>query len=130
MAAAGGKKLDAAAVAFIHLHKTADLFRAAARMGAIAANAGRRELQALTGYGVNVGLAFQIADDILDGGSGPEKEKRRLDKSSCLAVYGLQDARRKAESLVRRAITSLRRIGDFRTEPLRDLAHFVIDRVG
>jgi len=128
LAAVGGRKLHAATVEFIHLHKTADLFRAAVRMGAIAANAGRKELQALTDYGVNVGLAFQITDDILDGGPLTGK-KRRLDKSSCLAVYGPQDARQKAEVLVGRAVTWLQRLGNARIEPLRALAQFVIERV-
>ena len=125
--AAAGKTLDAATIEYIHLHKTADLFRAAARMGALAANAGKRELHALTDYGVNVGLAFQITDDILDGPA--MEKKRRLVKSSCLAVYGPQDARQRAEAFVRRAATSLRRLGDARTEPLRAMARFVIERV-
>ena len=126
--ATGGKRPTRAAVDYIHLHKTADLFRAATRMGAIAANAGRKELQALTDYGTRVGLAFQITDDILDGAAGAGK-RRKLDKSSCLLVYGARDARRKATSLIQEAISSLRGMESRRAEPLTALARFISERV-
>ena len=51
---------------FIHLHKTAALITASVRMGPILANSRTKKLRALTSYGENIGLAFQIVDDILD----------------------------------------------------------------
>jgi geranylgeranyl diphosphate synthase type II len=51
---------------FIHLHKTAALITASVKLGAILANSGKNRLKALTRYGENIGLAFQIIDDILD----------------------------------------------------------------
>jgi geranylgeranyl pyrophosphate synthase len=122
------KRPTAALMRRIHLHKTADLFKAATRMGAIAANAGKRELQALTDYGTCVGLAFQITDDILDG-SPRSGDKRNRDKSSCLAVYGFQTARQKARALIQKAISSLQGLRGNKNEPLIALAKFINERM-
>lgn len=62
-------------IEFIHQHKTADLFRASARIGAMAAGASLESLDALTSYGNHLGLAFQLADDILDGENREDVEK-------------------------------------------------------
>ncbi len=71
----GGQVVDLAAVNasptpatidFIHARKTAALFRAAVRMGAMVAGADSAQLAAFTDYAVNLGIAFQIADDLLD----------------------------------------------------------------
>ena len=51
---------------YIHTHKTADLFKLALRAGAIIADASDKEIEAITEFGQNMGVAFQIADDILD----------------------------------------------------------------
>lgn len=107
-------------IEYIHLHKTADLFRAAVRMGGMAGNAGEDELGALTEYGVNIGLAFQIADDVLD-----EKKKGEL---TCLSVYGPEAAGKKAEELAGKAISVVEKAGNIRGEPLIALARFVVER--
>ena len=126
--AAGGAKPTAAVMRRIHLRKTATLFRAAARMGAIAGHAGQKELEALTDYGTCVGLAFQITDDILDGNTSPGKA-RKLDKSSCLSVYGPQLARQKANGLTEKAVFSLKGLDSRRSEPLIVLAKFISARM-
>ena len=110
---------------FIHLHKTADLFRAAVRMGAIAARADPRPLQALTTYAVNLGLAFQITDDILDG--APDDPARR--ETSCLQIYSANEAMDKAASLMEEALSSLEMLGRERSEPLAAIGELVLRRV-
>ena len=71
--AAEGQSPDAGQLEFIHAHKTGQLIRAACRMGAIAAGARPEQLAALTTYAEKVGLAFQIADDVLNVTSTPEQ---------------------------------------------------------
>jgi geranylgeranyl diphosphate synthase type II len=61
-----GTEPSAELIDYIHRHKTAALFRAAARLGGLAVAVRPKHLQALTAYGERLGLAFQIADDILD----------------------------------------------------------------
>jgi geranylgeranyl diphosphate synthase type II len=125
------RKPTAKSIEFIHLHKTACLFRAAARMGAIAANATAGQLRALTEYGVNLGMAFQIADDLLDAppvGAKTSKQKGKDDGMNCLSVYGRDGAKRKAEGHIRKAIAALKSIPRPGTEPLAAIARFVIER--
>jgi geranylgeranyl diphosphate synthase, type II len=125
------RKPTAKSIEFIHLHKTACLFRAAARMGAIAANATASQLRALTAYGVNLGMAFQIADDLLDAppaGEKASKRKGRRNGMTCLSVYGRDAAKRKAERHIRTAIAALNSIPRSRTESLVAIARFVIER--
>lgn len=84
---------------FIHTHKTADLFKLALRTGAIIANATDEQLKEITEFGQNLGVAFQIADDILDETStfeemgktmGKDKEEGKLTYTS---LYGLDKAK-------------------------------------
>jgi len=135
---AGGQVADLAAaesmtdeptVGFIHLHKTADLFRAALRMGGLAGEASARELEALTEYGVQLGLAFQITDDLLDapkdgGGDGGRAEGG----ASCVSLYGAEEARRKAETLAHQAIDAVRTLSSGDTRPLVETAIYVAKR--
>jgi len=113
---------DAETVAFIHRHKTADLFRAALRMDAIAGGAADAQLQALTDYGVNLGLAFQIADDLLDA------DDARPDPMSCLGIYGLDGARKRATTHIDSAVQSLQGFRPEGAQPLAAIAHYVIER--
>jgi geranylgeranyl diphosphate synthase, type II len=118
-------------VAFIHLHKTADLFRAAARMGGIAGNATRQQLAALTKYGVNLGMAFQITDDLLDEATASTKAKKRQGKAgdmNCVAVYGREAARKEAQRHVKAAIAAARLLRGQGVEPLVSIATAMIDR--
>ena len=61
-----GKTIDMATLKKMHMGKTGALFKAAVRSGAILAGANSEQLDALTNYAVNFGMAFQITDDILD----------------------------------------------------------------
>lgn len=120
-------------VDFIHLHKTATLIRASVRMGGIAAGARTEELNALTIYGCNAGLAFQIADDILNVTSsaaqlgkptGSDQDRKKI---TYPAVYGLDVARKRAGELVESAVAQLDKVrGDKR--PLEEIARYIVQR--
>jgi geranylgeranyl diphosphate synthase type II len=129
-----GKDIDWPTLEYIHTHKTGALIRASVRTGALYAKAGKRRLTALTRYGEMVGLAFQIADDILDItgrqeelgkdiGSDVEKGKKTFP-----SFLGLEESRRRAVEVVDKAILSLKDF-DRKADPLRDLAKYIIDRV-
>src|SRR5439155_664679 len=80
----------------IHRRKTGALLRGAVRVGALVAGADGRTLRRLTAYGEHLGLAFQIADDILDAAGGPEADgrtDRELGKATYPGVLGLAGAR-------------------------------------
>ncbi len=118
---------------YIHERKTASLFRACCECGAIAATADERVFKNLSAYGFRLGLAFQIADDLLDATassedtgktSGGDAQKR---KQSYPAIVGVEESQRRGEQAVTRAIAAL---DDFGTEAdeLRSIAHFVMSR--
>ena len=77
--------------AYIYEHKTADLFVAAAVMGAWAGGGGEAEARALGEFALNLGLAFQYEDDLLDGDSpyGREETERLVREATARAVAAL-----------------------------------------
>lgn len=95
-----GKNIDWPTLHFMHMHKTAALITAALLFGGIIAEAHERDLQLLKTCGQNLGLAFQIVDDILD--SHEEKNK-----STAVTHLGLEKAERYAEQLYTSAIDAL-----------------------
>ncbi len=105
---------------YIHLHKTADLFKTAVRLGGMAGNASENDLQSLTEYGTALGLAFQIADDLLD-----EKNK---EKTTCLSIYDPKTARKKAIDLAGKAIYHVNSLSHGRSAPLTAIANFAVER--
>ena len=118
---------------FIHIHKTAALIAASVRMGPILADADENELVALTSYGRNIGLSFQIIDDVLDvEGSteelgkpaGSDKKKKKM---TFPALYGIEESRKKAGDLVSAALEALN-IFSSGADPLRGIAHYLINR--
>lgn len=130
--AAEGAPRDQALAERIARLKTAALIRASARMGALAADATAGTLAALTVYGESVGLAFQLADDMLDLSStaaelgktpGKDVETAKLTVSSAI---GPERARALARALVERAHVAIRDLPGAR--PLADLADFVLAR--
>ena len=131
--ASEGKPVSAEQVDYIHRHKTGDLIRASVRMGAICADADAETLQALTDYAECIGLAFQIADDILNETSteemlgkavGSDQEKNKM---TYVAVYGLEQAKEKAQSLIDQACRILQSL-PCETEPLEQLARYIVER--
>ncbi len=131
--ASEGKAPDAAQVEFIHVHKTAALIRAACRMGGIAAGADASALEVLGRYGDRVGLAFQVADDILNATSTPGALGKAVGsdaargKMTYVAVHGIEKARRAADALVAEAQAALKGLPG-PVEPLAAIARFVAER--
>ena len=113
---AGAAAADAATVAFVHQHKTANLFRAALRMGAIGGGADAAQVDQLGNFGNHLGLAFQIVDDLLDAPAAGA-----ADELSCLNVWSPSEARRQVEQHTAEAIGALAGLPG-PTEPLRHLA--------
>lgn len=97
----------------IQRHKTGALIVAAAQMGAIAASANADRMAAVTEYAFNIGLVFQIIDDILDENSTPEVlgkpvgSDAKNSKSTFARLLGIEGAREKAEQLTARAVAAL-----------------------
>jgi geranylgeranyl pyrophosphate synthase len=118
----------------IHHRKTGALIRAAARCGAIIAGAGARELEAVTEYATNLGLLFQITDDLLDVtataedlGKTPGKDAR-ASKATYPALYGIEATHAHLEVVhraTRNALDPLERP----TQLLQSIADFIRDRL-
>lgn len=129
-----GTQPSAELVRYIHLHKTADLLTAPLTAGLMLAGAGERELSAAREYGKNLGLAFQIVDDLLDetGDAGQMGKQTGMDaqrgKMTWPCVFGAARAREDAAAAVDAAAASLSVFsekGDF----LADLAKQTLVRV-
>jgi geranylgeranyl pyrophosphate synthase len=116
-----------------HRAKTGALILAAVRIGGIAAGAGAAQAGALDRYGAALGLAFQIADDVLDAtGTTAQLGKTAgrdaaLGKTTYAALLGVDGARRRAEALAGEACEALEREG-LLTPELRHLAHVAVSR--
>jgi geranylgeranyl diphosphate synthase type II len=133
MESEGKDDIDLATVQYIHTHKTGALMKAAVKAGALLGGASEKELSALTRYGEAIGLAFQIADDVLDiEGTTEEIGKdagsdQARGKATYPAVMGLQDSKRRASELVELALSSLD-IFDSNADPLREIARYIVAR--
>lgn len=118
---------------WIHTHKTAALLEVAVSCGAILGGATPDEVKACEKFALNVGLAFQVADDILDCTQSTEElgktagKDDAVDKTTYPKLLGLDGARAEAERLVKEAKESLAQFGD-RAIPLLALADYIIDR--
>lgn len=129
-----GRDVDVATLEYIHTHKTGALIRASVRVGALYAKAGKHQFRALTRYGEMAGLAFQIADDILDITGSQEVIGKdvgsdlKKGKKTFPSFYGLQESRRRAVEVADKAILALRDF-DKKADPLRELAKYIVNRV-
>lgn len=128
-----GREIDLPTLEYIHTHKTGALILAALQCGALIGGAGPEAFQALTRYGEAAGLAFQVADDILDVvgdqatlGKDVGSDQAR-GKATYVALLGLASARQRARELKDLAISALEPLGT-RAEPLRRIADYIVDR--
>jgi geranylgeranyl diphosphate synthase type II len=118
---------------WIHTHKTATLLQVAVASGAILGGATPEEVKACENFALNIGLAFQVADDILDVTQSTEElgktagKDENMDKTTYPKLLGLDGARQEAERLIAEAKKSLEPFGE-RATPLLALADFIIDR--
>ena len=128
-----GSALDLDGLERIHRGKTGALIRASALIGGMAARATEAERRALAEYGEAIGLAFQIADDVLDITQTTERLGKTagrdldLNKVTYPALLGLEPAAERAESLVDEACGVLQNVG-LLTRELETLARFVVER--
>ena len=128
-----GKKIPASHLRYIHERKTSALLCCAVRLGGMSANCPPAQLQALTHFGHNVGLAFQIIDDILDVTQTSEQLGKTAGKDTAAAkatypsIVGLEESRKIAGQLTRRAFQALR-IFKGKAPALEALAEFLLNR--
>jgi len=128
-----GKDIDQSVLDYIHRHKTGRLISASIELGARLAGASQDQLERLRSYGAAIGLAFQIADDILDvvgssaslGKNTGSDEKKR--KATWPALCGLDEARRRQQELCAEAVAALAAF-DGKADPLRAIARYIIER--
>jgi geranylgeranyl pyrophosphate synthase len=129
---AEGRVLTGAELDALHARKTGALLAASLVMGGLAAGAAEPVIQGLREYGEAIGLAFQIADDILDATQeaatlGKNPSDAALGKSTYVAVHGLEAAEGRAKAEVRRAVQALERVG-VAARRLVALAEYVVAR--
>jgi geranylgeranyl diphosphate synthase, type II len=117
----------------IHAHKTGALIYTAGRAGALIAGAGDDELTAITDYGMNLGLLFQITDDLLDVtasaenlGKTPGKDARSQ-KATYPSIYGIDVTRKTIVAVHRTTCAALERI-ERSTQLLKSIADFILHR--
>jgi len=128
-----GKAISADTLEYIHRHKTAALIRASLRVGARLAGGDAKAVAAITEAGSDLGLAFQIVDDLLDvEGSLEELGKtagsdERKQKATYPGIHGREASRRQAKMLIDRAKERLGVFGQ-RSAPLLALADYVVER--
>ncbi|MDR0306997.1 MAG: polyprenyl synthetase family protein [Chitinispirillales bacterium] len=129
-----GKKVDRATVEYIHNNKTAALIRASVIAGALLANAPPDALEKLSSYGNNVGLAFQVVDDILDEESTTEAlgknvgSDRDKGKATFPSIVGMEESKRYAQELIENAWKDIEFLGE-KNKILKDLAEYIRIRI-
>jgi geranylgeranyl diphosphate synthase type II len=110
---AEGKNISATQLRYIHERKTSALLRCSVRLGGMSANCSARQLQALSDFGYNVGLAFQIIDDILDVTQNSAQLGKTAGKDTAAQkatypkIVGLEKSRKIAAQLTARAFQAI-----------------------
>jgi geranylgeranyl pyrophosphate synthase len=128
-----GRSLSLEELTDMHRRKTGALIEACCVIGAVAAGAGARRVQALRRYGTEIGMAFQIFDDVLDAtGSSAELGKTagkdmKQNKATFVTVLGIHEAARAGRHRVQVAIDQLG-AGGVDSVLLEELARFIVNR--
>jgi len=127
------QEIDFETLQAIHSRKTGALITASVQAGAILGRADDRQFNALSEYGKNIGLAFQIVDDLLNV-EGTEEELGKAvgsdadrNKATYPSIFGIEATREKAKQTVANAIGALNDF-DKKADPLRDLAEYIYSR--
>jgi geranylgeranyl diphosphate synthase type II len=125
------RTIDFPTLEFIHSRKTGALFMASAALGAVAARSRPAEVAAVVAYAKNLGLAFQIVDDLIDATGGADEAGKDvgkdLKKATFVSFSGVLGAQALARELIAASGTALAPFGP-RAEPLRELARYVVTR--
>lgn len=123
---------------YIHFNKTAQLFKASMRLGAMAGAATPDQLAALTDFGCHLGLAFQLIDDILDSEQDnageirkDPKRKKTNDKGnlSCLSFIDRKTALKRSDDHLSKATSVIEGMDKNGVEPLKAIAKLVRDQI-
>jgi geranylgeranyl diphosphate synthase type II len=128
-----GKEISAETLRSIHERKTGALLNAAIETGAVLADASESEMNSLRTYGDQIGLAFQIVDDILDVTSDditlgkPTGSDVKNDKATYPKIFGLEESNRLAHAAADAAVAALSSFGPS-ADPLRCFARFIVSR--
>lgn len=118
---------------YIHRSKTAALITASLVSGGLYAGAKETQVAHLRAFGLAIGLAFQIVDDVLDVTQTSEQlgktagKDTASEKATYPALFGVDASLRKADDLVNDAFNELKPFGE-RAEPLKELARFLVER--
>jgi len=128
-----GREIDFPTLEYIHTHKTGGLILASVQVGALLGGAGDSQITAIKRFGGAAGLAFQIADDILDVVGDQEQLGKNIGsdqargKATYPAVLGLDEARQRADELCDIAVAALAPLGE-PAETLQGLARYIVNR--
>jgi geranylgeranyl diphosphate synthase, type II len=109
-----GERTTLSGIERINSGKTGSLFAAAAEIGAILGGANDEGVEAMTGYGNSLGLAFQTLDDVLDAWGTEDaagKDVRKDDRPTLVSLLGLDDARQRAKGHIRTAMNTAKSCG-------------------
>lgn len=129
-----GKPVDVETLRYIHANKTGALIAASCQIGATLADGDGLQVQKVYQYGVHVGLAFQIVDDILNETSTAEElgkaagTDRERQKATYPALFGIEESRREAKRLAELAVAQLEDLAG-PTTLLTELAIFTVERL-
>ena len=130
---AEGRQVGAETVDYIHAHKTGALIRTSLRVGARLCGATAEQVHTLSVAGADLGLAFQIVDDILDVVASSEElgktagKDQIQQKATYPAIHGLEASRARARALIDEADAALAALGP-RAQPIRALGRFILER--
>ncbi|MGJ8697497.1 MAG: polyprenyl synthetase family protein [Verrucomicrobiaceae bacterium] len=128
-----GRDLTKAQLVRIHENKTAALLTTSLRLGGMSANATPLQLQALTDFGYNLGLAFQVIDDILDVTQSTEKlgktagKDEEVNKATYPSILGLEKSKKEAARLTKKSLAALAPLKK-KAHRLEQIAHYLLDR--
>jgi len=131
--AAEGRRLSVRDLESMHRLKTGALIEASLQCGALLAEADQAQLELLKSYARNIGLAFQVAEDILNVEGNPALMGKAVgtdrlnQKNTYPSLLGLDASRQFAQKLIRQALQALEAF-DNKAEPLRALATYIIER--
>ena len=129
----GRTDITAETLSFIHTHKTGALLETSVVSGAILAGASEEDIAKLSNYAQNIGLAFQIVDDILDITATDEQlgktagKDLQAQKATYPSIWGLEKSQEQAQNLINHAMAQLEFYGE-NAEPLRAIAEFIVTR--
>lgn len=129
----GRRDITTDTLTFIHTHKTGALLETSVVGGAILAGASDEEVQRLSRYAQNIGLAFQIVDDILDITATQEElgktagKDLQAQKATYPSIWGIEASQEQAQALVNEAIAQLA-VYEEKAEPLRAIANYIVTR--